>query len=212
MYKFLIVEDHPLFRKGLIQLLETREDFKVIGEISDAASTLDFLKKKVVDMALLDLSLKDSNGLDLLKDLHIRYPDLPVLVVSMHDEEYYAERVLNAGAKGYVMKQEASQRIMEAVEKILSGKIYVSQTVQERLLNRFSTNATSMADRIGRLSDREFQIFGYTGNGLGTKDIAGTLNLSVKTIETHKEHLKEKLNLESGKDLRKFAIEWKRSQ
>jgi len=210
--RIMIVEDHPIFRAGLIQLVQSVENFRIIGEAGTAWEGLDLVKKEVPDLLLVDISLQESNGLELIKDLLIEAPELKILVVSMHDESFYAERALHAGAKGYVMKQEAPTRIVEAINTILSGKIYISDVVKDRLLERMvSGPSKESVGSVSDLSDREFHVFGLIGLGYGSSEIAEKLNLSVKTIETHKDHLKSKLNLKSSSELRQFAIQWKLS-
>jgi DNA-binding NarL/FixJ family response regulator len=195
-----VVDDHPLFREGLVHLLETELDFRITLQADSASEALEKMETSAVDLLLLDLSLKESSGLDLLKDLGIRYPKLPVLVVSMHDEEYYAERVMAAGGKGYVMKQEDPERIITAIKEIRAGREFFPSRVRGRT-----------RDPVTELSDREFSIFDLVSQGLGTKEISNRLNLSVKTVETHKEHIKTKLGQAGAAELLKFAIEWRRS-
>lgn len=202
-----VIEDHPLFREGLVHLLQTERGFRVVLQAESAETALTGLAaladqgKSPVSCIILDLSLKESSGLDLLKDLVIRYPAVPVLVVSMHDEEYYAERVMAAGGRGYVMKQEDPDRIIEAVKVICSGGNFYLRSFQP-----------SQTDPVGTLTERELSVFGLVSQGVGTKEIAAALSLSVKTVETHKEHIKTKLGQATAADLLKFAIEWRRSR
>jgi DNA-binding NarL/FixJ family response regulator len=207
--KLFIIEDHPLFRTGIIHLLSTEEDLEICGEAESRQEALSLLAKNFnPDLVLLDLSLKDSNGLELLKDIHYSNPDLPILVLSMHDEQFYAQRVINAGGRGYVMKQEAAQNILKAIKTVLSGGIYLSPVLQDRLSST-RTSRVSPVNQLHSLSDREMEIFELTGRGFGTKKMAESLNLSVKTVETHKEHIQKKLNLSGSAELRRFAIEWR---
>lgn len=199
-YRIAIIDDHPLFREGMIHLLETEEGYHVTIQADSAQSALDQLKRKSVDLVILDLSLKDSSGLELLKDLRILHPELPVLIITMHDAEFYAGRVRAAGGCGFVMKQEDPDLIITAIKTVLKGQSYFPE----------GTTPARM-DPVNALSDREFSIFDMISQGLGSKEIAEQLNLSVKTVESHKEHLKNKLGRTSAADLLKFAIEWRRS-
>ncbi|WP_028974237.1 response regulator [Spirochaeta cellobiosiphila] len=210
--QILIVEDHPIFRAGLVQLIKSVENWRILGEVASSWEALAVVRREIPDIILVDISLQDSNGLDLIKDLLREFPHLKILVLSMHDESFYAERALHAGAKGYVMKQAAPTKIFDAIESILLGKIYVSDDVKERLLERMISSSTrdSPSD-VSDLSDREFHVFELIGFGYSSREIAEKLNLSVKTIETHKDHLKNKLNLRSSSELRQFAIQWKLS-
>lgn len=195
-----VVDDHPLYRNGLVHFLENEKDFKVTIEADSVHSTLEALEKTSVSILLLDLSLRDSNGLDLLKDIGIRHPSIPILVVSMHDEEYYAERVRAIGGKGYVMKQEDPGIIILAIKKILSGKVFFR-----------TTRSSNIQDPLTALTTREFEVFELLGKGFGSKQLSAKLNLSVKTIDAHKEHIKEKLNLRDSSELLQFAITWKKN-
>ena len=162
----------------------------------------------------MDISLKGASGLDLVKDMHVFLPKMPVLVLSMHDETIYAERALRAGAKGYVMKQEAAESVIGAIRRLLAGQIYLSPAMNARMVNRFATGEreTGSNSMIGRLTDRELQILQQIGRGRGTRHIAEDLHISVKTVETHRAHLKEKLQLSNAPELVRFAIEWARSE
>jgi DNA-binding NarL/FixJ family response regulator len=203
------VEDHPIVRQGFVQLIEQENDLKVIGEAEDAATALQQITHTSPDIALVDLSLKNSNGIELIKDLNKQCPKVPILVVSLHDENLYAERCLRAGARGFIMKTEATDNVMTAIRLVLSGEIYLSPAMRNRMLSRFTTRGDVDRDSVlESLSDREFEVFQLMGKGQKTRSIADKLNLSVKTIETYKAHLKIKLNLEDATELIQVAIEW----
>lgn len=204
-----LVEDHPIVRQGFVQLIEQENDLKVIGEAEDAATALQQITHTSPDIALVDLSLKNSNGIELIKDLNKQCPKIPILVISLHDENLYAERCLRAGARGFIMKTEATDNVMTAIRLVLSGEIYVSSAMRNRMLSRFTTRGDVDRDSVlESLSDREVEVFQLMGKGQKTRIIADKLNLSVKTIETYKAHLKTKLNLEDATELIQFAIEW----
>ncbi|MDR0399989.1 MAG: response regulator transcription factor [Treponema sp.] len=208
--KVMIIEDHPLFSKGLSSLIVSRSSYTVIGEARDSRGALELAAAEAPDLAVLDLNLGDEDGLDLLKEMHRRFPKIAVLVLSMHDERYYAERVLKAGGRGYIMKTEAGNKVVEAIETVLSGEVYFSQAERERL-SGFMEGAPPGKPPpvpVEKLSDRQFQIFNLLGKGLGTVEIAAKLNLSAKTIDTHKEHMKNKLRCNTAQELKQLAIEW----
>jgi len=207
--KILIVDDHPIMRKGLVDLISQEQDLEVCGEAEDRSGALDVMENAKPDAAIVDLSLKESSGLELVKDIQIRCPNLPVLVVSMHEESFYAERVLRNGAMGYVMKAEHPSKVIEGLRQILAGNIYVSERTSARMLSKMvGGKGNSTMSPIERLSDREFEVFQLIGMGIQTKDIAKRLHLSSKTVEAHREHIKKKLNLDGATDLLKYAIQW----
>lgn len=206
----LIVEDHPIFLKGLHQLLSGESGFAIVGEARDRKDALAFLSGKKPSLLLVDLTLGDENGLDLIKDAKILVPGLRILVLSMHDEMYYAERALAAGAHGYCMKEEAADHIMEALRTVASGGIWLSQRFRSR--NENVEEGSSWLSSVKKLSDREFQVFTLIGKGLGTVEIAARLNLSAKTIDTHKENIKTKLHCATSQDLCQYAIEWQATE
>lgn len=212
MTKVLIVDDHPLFRKGVRQLVESYPGFSVLGEAGTKGETLKLAAQRKPDLVLLDLVLENESGFDVLKDLKELYPDILVLIISMHDERFYAERVLQSGARGYIMKNETGPRVMEAMKAVLSGKIWLSESIRnliiEFMVGSTATHSTSRFASVEKLSNREFEIFTMIGKGMGNYEIAQKLNLSVKTIDTHKEHIKLKLHLASSQDLLQYAIEW----
>lgn len=211
--RVLIVDDHPMMRTGLAQLIGNEDDLKVGAEADNAGQALDAVAKQKFDLMLLDISLPDKNGLELIKDIRALKPELPILVVSMHDEMIYAERVLRAGARGYIMKQEGGQKFLVAIRQVLAGKVFVSEKMSARILENFSGNkAENSGSPVQRLSDREFEVFQLIGQGIGTRDIAGRLHLSVKTVEVHRANIKEKLQLTTATELVRYAVRWLDSQ
>jgi len=211
--RILIVDDHPMMRTGLAQLIGSEDDLKVAAEVDNAGQAIDFVSKQKFDLALVDISLPDKNGLELIKDLRALNPDLPILVVSMHDEMIYAERVLRAGARGYIMKQEGGQKFLQAIRQVLSGQIFVSEKMSARILENISGgHSGSAASPVRRLSDREFEVFQLIGQGIGTKDIATRLHLSIKTVEVHRANIKQKLDLDTATELVRYAVRWVDSQ
>ncbi|MBN2736739.1 MAG: response regulator transcription factor [Spirochaetales bacterium] len=210
---FIIIDDHPLFRAGLIQLINGERNFKVVAEAGSAQEALDSFNEIVPDFAIVDISLQGMNGLELIKLLNSKYPQLVILVVSMHDEALYAERALKAGARGYIMKQQASKKVLTAIQQLLEGKVYISENMHERVLMGMIKGKNELENNpIDKLSDREFEVFLLIGRGLGPIQIAEELNLSVKTVETYRAHIKTKLMLENAAELRKHAIKWIQSQ
>jgi len=211
--RLMVVDDHPMMRQGLAQLIDNEPDLKVVAEADTGGQGLDIAVKEKLDLALLDISLPDKNGLELIKDIRAVKPELPLLIVSMHDEALYAERVLRAGARGYIMKQEGGKKLLQAIRQVLTGQIYVSEKMSARILETFSGNrADQTSSPVARLSDREFEVFQLIGQGKGTKEIAQHLNLSVKTVEVHRANIKEKLSLTTATDLVRFAVRWTESQ
>jgi DNA-binding NarL/FixJ family response regulator len=205
----LLVEDHPITRLGLKAVINQQPDLSVSAETDNAASALELVLGKRPDIAVIDISLKTANGIELMKNIAAAAPGLPVLIVSMHDEKIYAERALRAGARGYLMKQEASEKIILAIRSVLKGEIFVSEKTRDNLLHRFTKSKTDDAVfPIDTLSDREMEVFQLIGQGFSTRQIAEQLKLSTKTIDSYREHLKTKLNLSSGSDLVRYAIEW----
>lgn len=206
----LLVDDHPIVRQGMAQLINREPDLTVCGEAASAHEALALLKTLKPDVAIIDISLEDRSGLDLLKDILVRRPKLPVLILSMHHESLYAERALHAGARGYVMKQEAPDKVLVAVRTILSGEIYVSEKMSAKMLRSLADvrSGGTAVSPIDRLSDRELEVFHLIGKGYSSSEIAAQLCISVKTIETHREHIKEKFKLTETGELRRVAIEW----
>ncbi len=205
-----IVDDHPLLRQGLALLINQEPDLIVRGEAEDAHTALKAIAAINPDILIADISLKGPDGLDLLKTLRASYPDLPVLVLSMHDESIYAERALRARANGYIMKQEATEKVLVAVRRILSGDIYLSDKMANKLLHQYISGASAdLNSRLSALSDRELEVFRLIGEGRGTRQIADSLHLSIKTVETYQAHIKDKLSLRSGRELVQHAIQAK---
>ena len=206
--RILVVDDHPLFRAGLAQFISREPGLEVCGEAEDAKAALRLAGELKPDLVTLDLSLKDTRGTGLLKDLQSRYPTLPVLIVSMHDEALYAERSLRAGAKGYLNKQQADATVVEAIQRILAGGVYVSDTVSNRVMSRMVGGGDPKGEPIDRLSDRELEVFQMIGSGLGTRQVAEQLHLSVKTIETYRANIMQKLGLNGANELVLHAVRW----
>jgi len=207
--RILIVDDHPMMRMGLVQLINHESDLKVTAEANNGRQALEAASKDKFDLVLLDISLPDKNGLELTKDLRILQPDLPVLVVSMHDEMIYAERVLRAGGRGYIMKQEGGHKILQGIRQVLAGKVFVSESISARILESLSSHDSARKNSpVQRLSDREFEVFQHIGQGVTTRDIAERLHLSVKTVEVHRANIKEKLELKTANELVRFAVRW----
>lgn len=212
-FRVFLVDDHPITRQGVSTLINREHNLAICGEADSAPKALELITKNPPDLAIVDISLKSMSGIELIKNLKAVVPSLPVLVMSMHDESLYAERALRAGAQGYVMKQEASEKILTAIHRVLGGEIYLSDAMKEKMLHRIvSTKKEDTRFSIDKLSDREMEVFQFIGNGFSTRQIASRLNLSVKTIDSYREHLKLKLQLENGSDLLRYAIQWVKSQ
>ena len=207
--RILIVDDHPIVRQGLAELVNHEEDLAVCGQAEDSHEALSAIRELEPNMAVVDISLKETSGLELIKDIHSQHPDLPVLALSMHDEILYAERALRAGAMGYIMKQEATENVIIAIRKILSGEIYVSDRMASRMVRKLVAGQTeTTASPVDCLSDRELEVFHLIGKGHGTRQISERLHLSVKTIETYRAHIKDKLKLADAAELLQYAIQW----
>jgi DNA-binding NarL/FixJ family response regulator len=207
--RILVVDDHPIVRQGLALMLNREADFVVCGEAEDANGAMFVLASARPDVLIVDISLNGPDGLDLLKNIRTTHPTLPVLILSMHDESIYAERALRAGANGYIMKQEATEKVLVAVRRILRGEIYVSDRIANRLLKHYiAGSSTPRNSSVGDLSDRELEVFRLIGEGQGTRQIAEALHLSIKTVESYQAHIKEKLCLRSARELMQHAIEW----
>jgi DNA-binding NarL/FixJ family response regulator len=212
--KVLIVEDHPLFSKGLASLITSRPVYQVVGEAVNSAAAITIIEREKPDLAIVDLNLGDETGLDLIPRMKALAPNLVILALSMYEEQYYSERVLRLGAKGYIMKDQAGSKVLDAIKTVMSGKVYLSESERDRLLEAMALNGESskeggdMSVSVRKLSNRQLEIFSLIGKGLGTIEIAAKLNLSPKTIDTHKEHIKLKLHCENSVVLRKLAIDW----
>lgn len=209
MHKIIIVDDHPLMRKGLALTLSMEADIDVIAQFASAEEALERFQDISIDLAIIDISLPGMSGLELVKHFHAIQPALPILVVSRHDESLYAERAIRAGARGYIMKLEAGEVIVKAVRRILNGGIYVSEEINTRLLMGMVSGRKSFSQSpLDVLSDRELEVFELTGRGHGTREIAERLHLSVKTVESYRARIKEKLNLHTAAELMQHAVQW----
>ncbi len=207
--RIMIVDDHPILRKGLAMVINEEPDLTVSAEAQDAATALDMMETHRPDLVIVDLSLPGIDGIELIKTLKVRYRDLPALVVSMHDESIFAERALRAGARGYIMKQEAVEKVLVAIRKVLNGEIFVSDKITTKMLETLvSRDEKPVSSPLDLLSNRELTVFRLIGQGFKTSQIAEELHLSVKTIESYRSHIKEKLKLDTGTDLMKYAIQW----
>jgi DNA-binding NarL/FixJ family response regulator len=209
--RILLVDDHPMMRQGLAALIGSEPDLEICGEAENAAKAMSALAAHPIDLVLLDLTLPDKNGVEVIKDIRALHPAVRVLVVSMHDEAIYAERVLRAGACGYIMKQEGGPKLLQAIREVLAGQISVSEKVSARILELFSGRGSG-ASPMEKLTDREFEVFQLIGQGLATRQIADKLHLSVKTVEVHRLHIKEKLAVTSAPELVRFAVRWVEAQ
>lgn len=210
--RVLLVDDHPLVCEGLAQRINREPDLEVCGQARDVSAALKAIEKLRPHIAVVDLALGEGNGIELIKDVKLRYPHLPTLVLSMHDETLYAERSLHAGAKGYVMKGQETDILLQAIRQVLRGQVYLSEKVRDAIVNRIGGNVTEseITSLTQRLSNRELEIFQLIGDGYATQGIARRLHLSSKTVASHREHIKEKLNLRTSEELARFAIHWLR--
>lgn len=207
--RVLIVDDHPILRKGLSMLINQEPDLTVIAEADNAQRALEMIEKHKPDMLIVDISLPGIDGIELIKTVKLSHRDLPSLVVSMHDESLFAERALRAGARGYIMKQEALEKVLVAIRRVLAGEIFVSEKIATCMLEKLvSSDDKVVSSPIGLLSNRELTVFRMIGQGFKTSQIADKLHLSIKTIESYRAHIKEKLKLADGTDLLKYAIQW----
>ncbi|HTS25381.1 MAG TPA: response regulator transcription factor [Bryobacteraceae bacterium] len=204
----LLVDDHPIVRQGLTQLINQEPDLVVCGYAEDGNGALSEIAAHRPDIVILDISLKGPDGLVVLKDIRAIDASLPVLVLSMHDESIYAERALRAGANGYIMKQVATERVLEAIRRIRAGEVYVSDQISRRLLRQIVSGPSQKGSPIESLTDRELEVFRLIGKGLGTREIAEDMQISVKTVETYQAHIKEKLSLKNARELVQHAIQW----
>jgi len=205
----LLVDDHPAVREGLAESISRESDLTVCGQAEDHRGALKEIESEKPDLVVIDLMLKNSSGLELIKDIHARWPQILILVVSMHDEMLYAERVLRAGAHGYITKQEATRNVLLAIRRVLNGGIYLSEKTSSTILARLAAKPKVVSDSISDLlAEREMQVFELTGQGLSTREIAAQLGIDMKTVDTYRKRIKEKLNLESSSALLKLAIRW----
>lgn len=211
--KILIVDDHPMMRDGLAALITAQPDLTVCGQAADAREAMQVIESRWPDLVLMDISMPGKSGLEAIKDIQALAPGLAVLVISMHDESLYAERVLRAGARGYVMKQEGGKRIMEGIRAVLENKVFVSEKMSARIMDAFTGRRGAAAgSSVESLSDREFEVFQLIGRGRCTKEIADQLHLSVKTVEVHRVNIKAKLKLATSSELVHYAVRWVESQ
>lgn len=206
-----LVDDHPIVRQGLALLINREADLAVCGDAEEASSALQGIEELKPDLVVVDISLNGPDGLDLLKNIRARHSSLPVLILSMLDESLYAERALRDGASGYIMKQEATERVLVAIRRILGGEIYLSDRMASRMLHRFVGGNQEGPPRspIADLTDRELEVFRLIGEGHGTRQIAEELHLSVKTVESYQAHIKDKLSIKNARELVQRAIQWK---
>lgn len=211
--RILIVDDHPIVRQGLAGLINHEPDLNVCAGADDAQQAIKVIRDQRPDMAIVDISLRGISGIELIKDIRVRFPRLPVLVLSMHDESLYAERALRAGARGYIMKAEATEKMVTAVRKVLSGELYLSDKMSGKMLHKLVGGRIQPGIRpIETLSDRELEVFTLIGRGHTTRQIAEEFHLSVKTIDSYRAHIKEKLNLANATELIQHAIRWQNSE
>jgi DNA-binding NarL/FixJ family response regulator len=207
--KVFIVDDHPIVRQGLALFINREPDLFVCGDAEEAGSAMSRIQELKPDVVIVDISLNGPDGLDLLKNIRAYDPVLPVLILSMLDESLYSERALRAGASGYIMKQEATERVLVAIRRILAGEIYVSERMANRMLHRFvGGNQPEERSPITELTDRELEVFRLIGEGRGTRQIAEELHISVKTVESYQAHIKVKLSLKNARELVQRAIQW----
>jgi len=206
--RVVIVDDHPVVRQGLSLLLEQEGDMVCVGEAETTVDALKVLEETRPDVAVVDISLRDSSGIELVKDIRIRWPEMLALVLSMHDESFYAERVLRAGARGYVTKDEVGEKVITAIRRVLTGEIYLSDRMSSKMLCKLVDNRQPAGVSVECLSDRELQVFEMIGQGQGTRNIAEALHLSTKTIESHRERIKKKLQFTNASELLQHAIQW----
>ena len=206
----MLVDDHPIVRQGMAELIDAEKDLGVCGTAESMNAALEQTAALKPDLVVVDISLKGSNGIELLKNIKVRYPKMKVLMLSMHDEGLYAIRALRAGASGYIMKQEATEKVIEAARKVLNGEIYLSDKMEKKMMQQLvGGRAMRTGSPLEDLSDRELEVFNLIGQGKGTRQIAEELHLSIKTVESHRAHIKEKLGLKSATELVQHAIQWR---
>jgi len=207
--RIVIVDDHPIVRQGLSDLINREKDLAVCAQAEDASQAVKAIETLGPDMVIVDISLKEGSGLELIRDIKTRFHTVPALVLSMHPESLYAERALRAGAKGYIMKQEPNKEVIGAIRKVLDGALYLSDKMMQKMVYKLVDVEADAGQSLGdRLSDRELEVFSLLGRGNGTRQIADKLHLSVKTIDTYRSHIKEKLNIESAAELQHHAFLW----
>ncbi len=206
--KLLLIDDHPIMRHGLAQLVATEDDLEVCAQAGSARDGLAALQQHQPDLVVIDLTLPDRNGLELLKDIHALHPGVRCLVLSMHDESMYAERALRAGARGYLMKEVAAEQFIHAARKVLDGGIYLSEAIAGRMLEQAVSGRARAGTGIDQLTDRELEVLALIGAGRATKNIAAQMGISTRTVEAHRAHIKEKLGLTDGAELVRHAVQW----
>ncbi len=207
--RVFLVEDHAIVRQGLTMLINDERDMSVCGGSDSATETVAMIRSLRPDVAIVDISLPDGSGLDLIRDMHLTAPAMPILALSMHDELLYAERALRAGASGYVMKREATDRVLTALRRVMGGEIYLSEPMASRILHKLvRPGETKDVSPTQSLTSREFEVFNLIAAGVGPSDIAKKLSLSVKTVETHRQRIKDKLGIKSGAELIRYAMRW----
>jgi DNA-binding NarL/FixJ family response regulator len=207
--RVLLVDDHPVVREGLAESINRESDLSVCAQAEDHQGALKAIETHHPELVVVDLMLRDSSGMELIKDIHARWPRLLILVVSMHDETLYAERVLRAGAQGYITKQQATHDILHAIRRVLGGGIYLNERTASAVLARLAAKPQAPSHAIpDLLADRELEVFELTGRGLSTREIAGQLRIDVKTVDTYRARIREKLNLKSSSELLQLAIRW----
>ena len=207
--RIYIVDDHPLVRQGLSQIVASEADMEICGEAEDSPAAIRGVGEANPDAIIVDISLKGANGIELIKNLKAIHDDIPILVFSMHDETIYAQRALRAGAKAYVMKKESPSKVIDAIRKIIQGEIYVSPSVADQVLHQIVSGPGNVSTSpVDRLTDRELEVVQLIGRGLSSREVAESLHLSVKTIESHRAHVKEKLSLRNATELVQFSVQW----
>ena len=210
--KIFIVDDHPVMRMGLTHLIDSAEDLEVCGEAGSANETIDSLADLGrADLVIIDVSLPDRNGLDLLKDIRVEYPEMKCLVISSHDEDVYAERALRLGSRGYVMKNRAPEQLIDAIHQVLAGGIFLSADMTRQMMETFAGGKSSRSS-LAALTDRELEVYRAIGEGRATREIAELLGISVRTVDAHRTHIKDKLGLNDATELSYQAIRWMESQ
>jgi DNA-binding NarL/FixJ family response regulator len=211
-HRILLVDDHPMVRERLAEIISRETDLQVCGEAEDRNDALEVTEATQPDLAVVDITLKTSDGLELVKDMRSRWPNMSVLVVSMHDESLYAERVIRAGAMGYITKQEATRNILQAIRTVIRGEVYLNQKIATRIISRMTLHKVEHACPTELLADRELQVFELTGRGLNAREIAERLKIGVSTVETYRSRIREKLSLRDSGELLRTAISWARGK
>lgn len=211
--QILLVDDHPVLREGFARLINFEADLNVCGQVGSAEECLSVIQEEQPDLVIVDISLGGTSGLELTKQIRALYPEMPVLILSMHEESLYAERAVRAGARGYVVKKAATTVIIDAIRQVLQGEMYLSEKMRTEVINQYLRRGTGgRRSSMEQLTDRELEVFQLIGNGLGSRQIASQLNLSIKTVETHRAHIKEKLGLQSNTELVRHAVFWGQEQ